>query len=640
MKRDSTVVHGRTFLVTDRSGRPAGDHDGFYHEDTRHLDRYDLAFSSRDLESIEITAPRPGQRVLHVATPIETGARSLSLTREQAVTDGLYERFTVENLGEEPVDETLSLSVGTRFDDLFEIRGHHERLSREVTAETDGALAFRYDTPDIDFSRTTTVLAPGFDAGVSTAGERADATLVRELSLEPGGTDTVSIAALPRDDVVDPTRAFDEACDRLARREERWRERTALSATGEPAVDAVLSRSREDLLSLTIDTEFGPVFAAGTPWFATAFGRDSLIAAYQTLALSTEPAAATLRYLAAHQADREDAFREATPGKIMHEIRGGELVARGIVPHAPYYGTIDATALFCVLLHETWRRTGDDALLSDLEGTLDRAVDWLDAYGDRDGDGFLEYPLDGEALTHRAWKDSGDGIVHPDGSHPEGPLAVAEVQGYAYDAKRRAADCYRALGRDDRACELEREARSLARYFDERFWLADEEFYAVALDGSGDPVRTVTTNPGHCLWSGLVPEERADGVIDRLVSEDMFSGWGIRTLSSDHAAYNPQSYHRGSVWPHDNSLIVLGMLRYGRPEAAERVARGLFRAARERGTDRLPELFSGIAAAEAAVPIEYGVACEPQAWAAGTPIACREALSKLPASETDLVRQR
>lgn len=639
MKRDSTVVYGRTFLVTDRSGRPTSDHDGFYHDDVRHLDRYDLDLSLRELEPVEVTTPRPGQRVLHMATPIEIGSRSLAVTREQAVTDGLCERLTIENLGDEAISEAFSLSLGTCFDDLFEVRGHHSPYSREIAAEAEPNLVFRYDPSDIEFSRTTTVIAPGFDGTVEAAGERAAGTLSRKLSLAPGEKETFAIAVLPHGGSTDPMNRFTEVCEQLTRREERWRAQTTRSPTGEPAIDAVLERSREDLLSLTIDTEHGPIFAAGTPWFATAFGRDSLIAAYQSLPLSTEPAEGTLRYLAAHQAQGTDSFREATPGKIMHEIRHGELAARGDVPHSPYYGTIDATALFCVLLHETWRRTGDDALLSDLESNLGRAVDWLDAYGDLDGDGFLEYPLDGDALTHRAWKDSNDGIVHPDGSHPEGPLAVAEVQGYAYDAKRRAADCYRALSEDERARELEREARSLASHFDERFWLADEGFYAVALDGKGDPVRTITTNPGHCLWSGLIPEERADHVIDRLVADDMFSGWGIRSLSSDHAAYNPQSYHRGSVWPHDNSLIVLGMLRYGRPEAAARVASGLFHAARERGTDRLPELFSGFSTERSAVPIEYGVACEPQAWAAATPIACREALSESQRCNTPLIQR-
>jgi len=376
-----------------------------------------------------------------------------------------------------------------------------------------------------------------------------------------------------------------------------------------------------------METEHGPVLTAGTPWFATAFGRDSLIAAYQTLPMTAAPAAATLRYLADHQATEVDEFRAAAPGKIFHELRHGELAVRGEVPHSPYYGTIDATALFVVLLHETWKQTGDDALLADLMPNVEAALEWLDEYGDADDDGFLEYPTEGhDGLTHRAWKDSGDGIVHPDGSHPTGPLAVAEVQGYHYDALTRAAELYHHRDNATMAADLERKASALADRFDEEFWLPEESYYAVALDGNNEPIPSVTSNPGHCLWSGIVPEERAEPMVERLLSDDLFSGWGIRTLSSSHDAYNPQSYHLGSVWPHDNSLVALGMINYGYHEAAETVTDGLLEAAVKRGTDRLPELFAGFSRETSSVPIEYGVACEPQAWAAGAPIACVGAL--------------
>jgi glycogen debranching enzyme len=348
-----------------------------------------------------------------------------------------------------------------------------------------------------------------------------------------------------------------------------------------------------------------------------------LIAAYQALPMTAEPAAATLRYLADYQATEVDEFRAAAPGKILHELRRGELTVRGDVPHSPYYGTIDATALFVVLLHEIWSRTDDDELLEDLWENLEAALEWLETYGDADSDGFLEYPTEGhEGLTHRAWKDSNDGIVHPDGSHPTGPLAVAEVQGYYYDALSRAAALYRHRGETEAASDLDARATDLAARFDEAFWLPEESFYAVALDGDGDPIESVTTNPGQCLWSGIVPPERADEVIDRLVADDMFSGWGIRTLSSDHDAYNPQSYHLGSVWPHDTSLVVLGMANYGRLDAAKTVTEGLIDGATERGNDRLPELFAGFDRERSSLPIEYGEACEPQAWAAGAPLAC------------------
>jgi glycogen debranching enzyme len=386
----------------------------------------------------------------------------------------------------------------------------------------------------------------------------------------------------------------------------------------------VLDRSRADLLELRLDTEHGPTFAAGVPWFATEFGRDSLLAAYQAVDLVPEVAKGTCRFLAAHQAEAADEFRAAEPGKILHEFRHGEAAERGSVPHSPYYGTVDATALFVVVAHEAWRRTGDRAFVEHVWSAVDRALDWIDDARDP----FLGYPADheGPGLTHQAWKDSGDGIMTPDGSHPAGPLAVAEVQGYVYDAKRRAADLARSVvGDETRAAALDAEATALRRAFDEAFWLPEESFYAVALDGTDDPVRTVASNPGHCLWSGIVPEARADAVVDRLVGEDLYSGWGIRTVSSDHPVYNPQSYHLGSVWPHDSSIAALGMARYGRLDAARRVADGLVDVAAERGTRRLPELFAGFPRDETDAPIEYGTACEPQAWAAAAPIACHRA---------------
>lgn len=626
MKEDSTVANGRTFLVTGEDGRPTREYDGLYHYDVRHLSRYDLS-STRSLETISLIAPRPGERVLQAGSDIERGARSLHLTRRQVVTDGLFERLEVTNLQREPLEETLTLSVGAGFEDLFEVRGHAGTRNRTVTVEplTDG-VRFGYDPADLDYRRSTTVRIDAGSLEVE-AIDGATATLAHEVALESGETAEATITVVPDRDPERPESEYERALDALDERQRRWDAVTDRPTCASSRADSVLERSRRDLLSLAMDTRHGPVLTAGTPWFATVFGRDSLLAAYQTLPATTAPAAATLRYLADHQASEVDEFRAAAPGKILHEIRHGELAVRGDVPHAPYYGTIDATALFVVLLHETWRRTGDDGLLEDLRPNLEAALGWLEAYGDADDDGFLEYPTEGHGgLTHRAWKDSGDGIVHPNGSHPTGPLAVAEVQGYYYDALARAAALYRHRGEEGVAADLEARAADLATRFDEAFWLPEEEFYAVALDGNGDPVESVATNPGHCLWSGIVPAERADAVIDRLVADDMFSGWGVRTLSRAHDAYNPQSYHRGSVWPHDNSLLVLGMANYGRLDAARAVTDGLIDAARRRGSDRLPELFAGFDRDRSSIPIEYGVACEPQAWAAGAPIACVGAL--------------
>lgn len=624
MLSDDTVTDGSTFLVTDPDGRTSRDHDGLYHADTRHLETYDLTLGERTLESINVYTPRPGQRVVSLSTPLEAGARTLSVTRRQALQDGLHERIEIENLSNNAVTDTLFFSVGTRFLDLFEVRGE-QQIDREIDATAqESGISFTYRPSDIDFSRETHVTVAGASAPRVSVESSTSASIEVDLELAPNEQRTVYLSVGAESETANPADAYESATTTHRERTERWKSTVDVPESPDRTIQNVLDQSVEDLLSLRIETDHGPVLAAGTPWFATVFGRDSLLAAYQILPSTASPAKGTLRYLAAHQATERDGFRDAAPGKIFHEIRHGELSVREIVPHTPYYGTIDATALWVVLLHETYRQTGDEDLVRDLWENLEAAIEWLERDGDADGDGFLEYgggDRDDGGLRHQAWKDSDDGIVHPDGSHPEGPIAPAEVQGYYYDALRRAADLQEEFGDSAESKRLRDRADELQTAFDEQFWLPDESFYAVALDGNNEPVESVTTNPGHGLWSGIVPEARADVVIDRLVAEDMFTGWGIRTLSADHEAYNPQSYHLGSVWPHDNSLVVLGMVEYGRVEAASAVVEGLLEAAIERGNDRLPELFAGFERTATAVPIEYGVACEPQAWAAGAPLA-------------------
>ncbi|WP_458208753.1 amylo-alpha-1,6-glucosidase [Haladaptatus sp. NG-SE-30] len=634
MRTDSIVTHGATFFVTDSDGFVSRDYDGFYHQDTRHLDRHAIEADTA-LKTLSIDDPIPGKRIVHAASEEIESERPLYLRREQVATDSLYERIRVQNLTDRHQAETLTISVGTSFDDIFEIRGYSEEvIDREVhLTELDGGVRFDYEATDIDFSRTTSVVTNAdTTVEVGQTGERADATLSLSVELPPREECTLWIACVPGDAPSDITTAGKRAFDQVDERFDGWLDNVDLPEVPDQDTNAALTQSVEDLLRLTLDTEHGPVPAAGLPWFATPFGRDSLIAAFQTLPLTTDLARGTLHYLAAHQATEHDAYRGAEPGKIMHEIRRGELAARGDVPHTPYYGTIDATALWVVLLHETWKRTGDDALVEKLSDNLDAALSWLDEYGDRDGDGFLEYPTDqGDdgGLTHQAWKDSNDGVVYPDGSHPDGDLAIAEAQGYYYDAKVRAAELYRVVRDDaDRALQLDREAADLKAAFDEAFWLPDEEFYAIALDGDNDPIASVTSNPGHCLWSGIVPDERADAVVNRLLADDMFSGWGIRTNAATHDSYNPISYHRGSVWPHDNSLTVLGFARYGRDDAVETVAGALLDAATTTSSHRLPELFAGLPRTANEAPVPYGTACEPQAWSAGTVVACLSALGE------------
>ncbi|SIR66038.1 Glycogen debranching enzyme (alpha-1,6-glucosidase) [Haladaptatus litoreus] len=636
MKSDATLACDSTFLVTDKNGEFSRDYDGFYSRDTRHVADYAVTLADNAVTTLELSDNGIGHREMYAADEDIEGARRISINREQLVQDGFHERITVTNTNLDTFEDTLTVAVTGTFDDIFEIRGHTDGIERSPSVESrENGAVFFYESSDGEFARSTAI---DFDHSPADVSSTTDGPEIRTefdfpLSLVRGESVTITVAIRPERTAADASNAFERALEGVRNRREWYDfDLQADSSIVSDEWHRVLETSVEDLRRLTLNTEHGPVLAAGTPWFATAFGRDSLISAYQTLSLTAEPAIGTLRLLADYQAETTDSFRAATPGKIMHEIRFGELAEQGIVPHSPYYGTIDATALFVVLLHETWEQTGNDELVTELRDNLDAALRWLDEHGDRDGDGFLEYPTDeGDdgGLTHQAWKDSNDGIVHPDGTHPEGTLAVAEAQGYYYDAKRRASELYRRVLDDERrADELEEQAATLADEFDRAFWLPEEEFYAVALDGDKEPIPSVTSNPGHCLWSGIIPESRADTVIDRLLSPEMFSGWGVRTLSAEHEAYNPLSYHLGSVWPHDSSLVALGMSRYGRTDGAQRIAEGLFSAAVERGTHRLPELFAGFDTDTTGNPVPYGAACEPQAWAAAAPLLCYSILEE------------
>lgn len=394
-----------------------------------------------------------------------------------------------------------------------------------------------------------------------------------------------------------------------------------------PSFDAFLERGTLDLVSLAIPTPQGPYFAAGVPWYSCPFGRDGLITAFQALPLNPEPAIGTLRYLAARQGTRHDPSRDEEPGKILHESRAGELSLSGRVPFAPSYCTVDATPLFLVLLSETYRWTGDLGLVRELWPNALRALEWLDYYGDADGDGFVEYRRQGEkGLSNQGWKDSWDSVQHPDGSLAEGPIALVEVQGYVYDARVRMAELASilagcGLAEPGLAARLERQAASLREAFHAAFWHAESGFLALALDGSKRQVVSPASNPGHCLWSGLLDPPVAGAVRDVLLGPGLFSRWGIRTLSAESPNYNPTSYHNGSVWPHDNALVACGLARYGYKADAAAILEGLHAAARHFPLSRLPELFCGFPRDHAlAHPVPYPVACSPQAWAAGTPI--------------------
>jgi glycogen debranching enzyme len=367
--------------------------------------------------------------------------------------------------------------------------------------------------------------------------------------------------------------------------------------------------------------------AAGLPWFVAPFGRDSLIVSLQNILIYPDFARGSLDILGSLQAKAEDDYRDAEPGKILHEMRYGELAHFKLIPHTPYYGTADATPLYLILLHAAWRATGDKGLLESHLETAEGCLFWIDNYGDRDGDGFQEYQTRSPAgYENMGWKDSGDSIVYPDGSLVKGPKALCELQGYVYDAWLRMSEVFDALGKPERARELRAKAATLFRRFNEAFWDEELGFYALALDGDKKKVRTIASNAGHCLWSGIVAEERAGKVVSRLMAPDMWSGWGIRTLSAQHPAFNPYNYQTGSVWPHDNAIIAMGFKRYGFAAEVGRVARDISEAASHFMFNQLPELYTTIERNEESFPIQYLGANVPQAWAAGSVFALLQAL--------------
>ena len=449
-----------------------------------------------------------------------------------------------------------------------------------------------------------------------------------DLALERMAKHTIQLALEPSVDGSRRRRDGMEVAEREAAASvERWNASGSLIRSGNKDFDGFVDASIRDLKALETPVAGGRIFAAGIPWYVAPFGRDSLITCYESLMWNPHPAADCLRVLAGLQAQADDADRDAEPGKILHELRVGELARAGLIPHTPYYGTVDATPLFLMLAGAYYRWTADLGLMRELKPALDRALEWIDRSGDLDGDGFIEYRKRSPGgLENQGWKDSGDCIVHADGTLAQGPIALVEAQGYVYLAKRRIAAVYDALGDASSASTLRTSADRLSQAFHEAFWMPEEGTFALALDGSKRQVRSITSNPGHCLYCGIVDESRAASVAERLMAADMFSGWGIRTLSKSSPAYNPMGYHLGSVWPHDNALAAAGLKRYGFAAATERIASAMLDAATVSQDKRLDELYCGFDRRPSLPPVAYPVACRPQAWAAAAPLMLTQAL--------------
>jgi glycogen debranching enzyme len=631
------VKEGDTFLYSDLEGNldHEGDYGlGLYAKDTRFLSHFRLTINGRDPVLLSSSSERGYMSHVDLTNPdlydgedLVVPQQTLNIRRIRAISGRLFERIRVKNYNPFPVSVDLELGFGADFADIFEVRGMRREggpPSRPPVLR-DSVLEFTYDGLD-DVRRLTRV-----EFGAQPDRVRVDgvvATAVFRMYLGSYQTKLVGLSVDPIVEDGQPSSVdFDHAVHELRRSYEEWERDSTQIVTDNELYNQLLDRSLRDLRALYTHTDDGAVLAAGIPWYVTVFGRDSLIASHQLLMVSTHLAREALELLASKQGRQEDDWRDEQPGKILHEIRQGELARAGVIPHSPYYGSVDATPWFVILYAQHFRWTGDVALAEKLLPAAEAALEWVDTFGDPDGDGFVEYlTRSSRGIRNQGWKDSHDSVVHADGRLAEPPIALSEVQGYVFLAKDRMTDVYRALGREAEAARLETEALELKRRFNDAFWMEDERYFAEALDADKRQVRTITSNPGHALYCGIVDDDKAVPLAKRLLSPDMFSGWGIRTMSKAAPAYNPMSYHNGSVWPHDNALIAAGLKRYGFARSTNRVATALFDAAVQADYLRLPELFCGFTRRTPNRPVSYPIACSPQAWAAGSPYLMLQAM--------------
>ncbi len=616
------VLGGRTFFVSDSNGDidPSdAAASGIMHKDTRHLSRRHLLVNGAPTRALSNKVWRPGwARMFNLSHDSDDLEPEIAVVIDRmVVTDGIHEDVCVTNNGTVPVEVEVEFQFDTDFADLFEVRGM-AAVERVVTKQVHSqGVEFSYSNDG--FSRRTHISLSATGARLNGSGP----TYTIELDPREEWKTCVHIACHmdQEEDSTSPCPFAPDYANEAPVRFVRIIEAAPTLTTDNEGLRHAYRQAVRDLAALhfpAIDGEDWLIPAAGLPWFMAVFGRDSLIAAYQSLPFMPDLARSTLQALAVLQAESTDEFRDAEPGKIVHEMRYGELSATGKIPFGPNYGSHDATLLYLILLDEYHRWTGDDELVRKLEAPARRAITWMEKYGDPDQDGFLEYHRHSTGgLINQGWKDSFDAIRFADGRIAEGPIATVEIQGYAFDARRRTARlAERVWGDPQLAKRLRADADTVRDRVEEEFWHADG-YYAMALDGDKKQVDSVASNMGHLLWSGLASEERAETVVNRLMAEDMFSGWGIRTMSTTTAGFNPLSYHNGSVWPHDTSLIADGMRRYGFHDEARKLVIGLIEASSFFGY-QLPELFAGYSRSELGFPVQYLSANRPQAWASGS----------------------
>ncbi len=627
-----TILEGSTFCVSDERGDIVEPTMGLFAHDTRFLSRWVLTINGARPLMLSSRKVEYYSAAFFLRNPAAGGLAhdELSIARERFVGDAMQEHIVVSNHSRRRVEFDLTLDLGTDFADIFAVKAYDFALGDpEHAPPLPNAVPPVYESSENQF-----VLAGGGDGFtgltqvvLSERGEASDSTITYRIELEPRDSWRLRADVIPSLDGVRTAaqiaeRRFGDELARVRASLAAWRLRVPQLRSSWDELTHSFRQSVADLSSLRMDEDPrlpGQLPAAGMPWFMTVFGRDTLITCLQTLLFGPELAQNALAVLAELQACEDDPVADAEPGKIVHEVRHGK-GAEAWFPR--YYGTVDATPLYLVLLSEVWRWTDDAGLVRDLREPALRALEWIDRYGDLDGDGFVEYlSRSPRGLVNQSWKDSGDSQLFRDGRRAEPPIAPCEVQGYVYDAKVRLAELAREVWRErELADRLERDAAELKTRFDQAFWCeARGGYYALALDAEKERVDALTSNIGHLLWSGIVPPERVDAVVDQLMGEELWSGWGVRTMSAGDVGFNPLTYHNGTVWPHDNSLIAWGLARYGRWPEAQRIVRRLLNAA-SYFDHQLPEVFAGFSRTETPFPIPYPTAARPQAWAAGTPV--------------------
>lgn len=618
-----TLVEGATFCLSDRRGDvQAGHSHGLFYRDARTLSRWELRVDGQQPEPLSVQIPEAfaAQYILRRAPRAGLADSTLLIVRERLVADGLRETIVLHNLDDENTVVELDLHADADFADLFAVKEGRAPLGGADSTLVDDELVL---TDRTDAVRSVTVAASG--QPVAMPGSLSWRVVVpprrswqAEVVVEPAWATHSVKTRFGREELLEASAP--------ARKLEAWRETATNVEADDRRLTQTLRRSESDLGALLIHDDTGskrPFVAAGAPWFMTLFGRDSLLTAWMALPLDVGLSVGTLQKLADAQGRRVDPITEEQPGRILHEIRRGPL-STDLLGGLVYYGSVDSTPLFVMLLAESWRWGADEDFVRSLLPAADAALNWAARYGDRDDDGIIEYQrATDRGLINQGWKDSFDGINDATGHTADPPIALCEVQGYQYAALLARAELAEAFGEPATAGRLRARAETLKSKFLEAFWLPEQGWYALALDGRKQPVDALTSNIGHCLWTGIVPDEHAEAVVERLAGAEMDSGFGLRTLATSMGAYNPMSYHNGSVWPHDTAIVIAGLMRYrhvrGAVQLAESLATGLLDAAEAFG-GRLPELYCGFSGSQFSSPVPYPTSCSPQAWASAAPL--------------------